>query len=233
MAQAMLTAAREQVGQVDFALHPRRRRALFPRTRPSPSEADIAGRLLPFAIPSPLPGARSRAGGGAGGAIDNATNNGVVGNGSGSFPYTKPGCASAIGPTGRKGAGSPTRMGEASPWPVAGGRGPMPSIGASSAYTASGKGYTALARTPTQHNQELSITLADAFIPLGPSPARARPAGAGGIPGPLNRAGPPGPSPSVGNQTTRGAWRMCRAPAPFSCSCGSAGGQGKSRLSCA
>ena len=35
----------------------------------------------------------------------------------------------------------------------------------SSAYTASGKeGYTALARTPTQHNQELGITLADAFL---------------------------------------------------------------------
>ena len=33
------------------------------------------------------------------------------------------------------------------------------------AYTASGKeGYTALARTLTQHNQELGITLADAFI---------------------------------------------------------------------
>ena len=37
--------------------------------------------------------------------------------------------------------------------------------GVSSAYTASGKeGYTALARTLTQHNQELGITLADAFI---------------------------------------------------------------------
>jgi hypothetical protein len=42
----------------------------------------------------------------------------------------------------------------------------MPSIaGVSSAYTASGKeGYTALARTLTQHNQELGITLADAFL---------------------------------------------------------------------
>lgn len=37
--------------------------------------------------------------------------------------------------------------------------------GVSSAYTASGKeGYTALTRTLTQHNQELGITLADAFI---------------------------------------------------------------------
>ena len=37
--------------------------------------------------------------------------------------------------------------------------------GVSSAYTASGKeGYTALVRTLTQHNQELGITLADAFI---------------------------------------------------------------------
>ena len=98
------------------------------------------------------------------GAIDNATNNGVVGNGSGSFPYT-------AGMRFRYQADRPrgsriTRLEwEASPgqWQSV----EMDAIyrGVSSAYTASGKeGYTALARTLTQHNQELGITLADAFI---------------------------------------------------------------------
>ena len=42
---------------------------------------------------------------------------------------------------------------------------PIPAPADIPAYTASGKeGYTALARTLTQHNQELGITLADAFI---------------------------------------------------------------------
>ena len=112
------------------------------------------------------------------GAIDNATNNGVVGNGSGSFPYTA-GMRFSYQADRPKGSRIPRLEWEASPgqWQSV----EMDAIyrGVSSAYTASGKeGYTALARTLTQHNQELGITLADAFIrwarhlpELGPLPA--------------------------------------------------------------
>ena len=164
VAGAMLAAAREQVGQVDFALH--NAGGVRCSLEPGPlSEADIAGRLLPFAIPLTLYRVHGHELAEAlEGAIDNATNNGVIGNGNGSFPYTAGVRFSyrAENPKGRR----ITRL-EWEPSP-----GQWLSVepdaiyrGVSSAYTASGKeGYTALARTLTQHNQELGITLADAFI---------------------------------------------------------------------
>ncbi|MGL5037742.1 MAG: bifunctional metallophosphatase/5'-nucleotidase [Aeromonas sp.] len=164
VARAMLTAAREQVGEVDFALH--NAGGVRCSLDPGPlSEADIAGRLLPFAIPLTLYRVHGHELAEAlENAIDNATNNGVVGNGNGSFPYTAGVRFSYQGnlPKGQR----ITRLEwECAPnqWqPV------VPTQiyrGVSSAYTASGKeGYTALARTLTQHNQELGITLADAFI---------------------------------------------------------------------
>ncbi len=88
VARAMLTAAREQVGEVDFALH--NAGGVRCSLEPGPlSEADIAGRLLPFAIPLTLYRVHGHELAEAlENAIDNATNNGVVGNGNGSFPYT-------------------------------------------------------------------------------------------------------------------------------------------------
>ncbi|TNH80142.1 bifunctional metallophosphatase/5'-nucleotidase [Aeromonas sobria] len=164
VARAMLTAAREQVGEVDFALH--NAGGVRCSLEPGPlSEADIAGRLLPFAIPLTLYRVHGHELAEAmENAIDNATNNGVIGNGNGSFPYTA-GVRftyQADRPKGQR----ITRL-EWEPAP-----GQWQSVdaqqiyrGVSSAYTASGKeGYTALTRTLTQHNQELGITLADAFI---------------------------------------------------------------------
>ncbi|WP_421201647.1 bifunctional metallophosphatase/5'-nucleotidase [Aeromonas enteropelogenes] len=164
VARAMLAAAREQVGQVDFALHNAGGVRCSLEQGPL-SEADIAGRLLPFAIPLTLYRVHGHELAEAlEGAIDNATNNGVAGNGSGSFPYTAGVrfCYRAERP---KGARITRLEWEHSPghWlPV---EADEVYRGVSSAYTASGKeGYTALARTLTQHNQELGITLADAFI---------------------------------------------------------------------
>jgi 5'-nucleotidase len=164
VAHAMLTGAREQVGQVDFALH--NAGGVRCALEPGPlSEADIAGRLLPFAIPLTLYRVHGHELAEAlEGAIDNATNNGVTGNGSGSFPYTA-GVRFSYQADKPKGARITRLEWEASPdqWqPV---EADAIYRGVSSAYTASGKeGYTALARTLTQHNQELGITLADAFI---------------------------------------------------------------------
>lgn len=164
VASAMLASAREQVGQVDFALH--NAGGVRCSLEPGPlSEADIAGRLLPFAIPLTLYRVHGHELAEAlEGAIDNATNNGVTGNGSGSFPYTAGVrfCYQADQPKGRR----ITRLEwERAPdeWQAV--EADAVYRGVSSAYTASGKeGYTALARTLTQHNQELGITLADAFI---------------------------------------------------------------------
>lgn len=88
----------------------------------------------------------------------------MVGNGSGSFPYTA-GMRFRYQADKPKGSRITRLEWEASPgqwqsveW--------MPSIGGSPAPTPpqAREGYTALARTLTQHNQELGITLADAFI---------------------------------------------------------------------
>ncbi|WP_349922003.1 bifunctional metallophosphatase/5'-nucleotidase [Aeromonas veronii] len=163
VASAMLSAAHEQVGQVDFSLHNAGGVRCSLEAGPL-SEADIAGRLLPFAIPLTLYRVHGHELAEAlESAIDNATNNGVVGNGNGSFPYTAGVrfCYQGDRPKGSR----ITRL-EWEPSP-----GQWQAVdantvyrGVSSAYTASGKeGYTALARTLTQHNQELGITLADAF----------------------------------------------------------------------
>ncbi|WAG07800.1 bifunctional metallophosphatase/5'-nucleotidase [Aeromonas jandaei] len=164
VAHAMLMAAREQVGEVDFALH--NAGGVRCSLEPGPlSEADIAGRLLPFAIPLTLYRVHGHELAEAlENAIDNATNNGVVGNGNGSFPYTA-GVRFTYQADRPKGQRITRLEWEPEPdcWqPVAS---DQVYRGVSSAYTASGKeGYTALTRTLTQHNQELGITLADAFI---------------------------------------------------------------------
>jgi 5'-nucleotidase len=164
VAAAMLAGAREQVGQVDFALHNGGGVRCSLEQGPL-TEADIAGQLLPFAIPLTLYRVHGHELAEAlEGAIDNATDNGVVGNGSGSFPYTA-GIRFHYLAALPKGERIRQLEWEAAPghWqPVEANH---VYRGVSSAYTASGKeGYTALARTLTQHNQELGITLADAFI---------------------------------------------------------------------
>ncbi|MGL4775439.1 MAG: 5'-nucleotidase C-terminal domain-containing protein, partial [Aeromonas veronii] len=164
VARAMLTAAREQVGEVDFALH--NAGGVRCSLEPGPlSEADIAGRLLPFAIPLTLYRVHGHELAEAlENAIDNATNNGVVGNGNGSFPYTA-GVRFTYQADRPKGQRITRLEWEAAPGQWQAVNAEQVYRGVSSAYTASGKeGYTALARTLTQHNQELGITLADAFI---------------------------------------------------------------------
>ncbi|ATL92285.1 bifunctional metallophosphatase/5'-nucleotidase [Aeromonas sp. CU5] len=164
VAHAMLTAAREQVGEVDFALH--NAGGVRCSLEPGPlSEADIAGRLLPFAIPLTLYRVHGHELAEAlENAIDNATNNGVIGNGNGSFPYTA-GVRFTYQADRPKGQRITRLEWEASPGQWQAVNAEQIYRGVSSAYTASGKeGYTALARTLTQHNQELGITLADAFI---------------------------------------------------------------------
>ncbi|WP_042012516.1 bifunctional metallophosphatase/5'-nucleotidase [Aeromonas fluvialis] len=164
VASAMLTAAREQVGEVDFALH--NAGGVRCSLEPGPlSEADIAGRLLPFAIPLTLYRVHGHELAEAlENAIDNATNNGVVGNGNGSFPYTA-GVRFTYQANLPKGQRITRLEWEAAPGQWQAVNANEIYRGVSSAYTASGKeGYTALARTLTQHNQELGITLADAFI---------------------------------------------------------------------
>lgn len=164
VASAMLASAREQVGQVDFALH--NAGGVRCSLEPGPlTEADVAGRLLPFAIPLTLYRVHGHELAEAlEGAIDNATNNGVTGNGSGSFPYTA-GVRFCYQADRSKGERITRLEWEASPGQWQHVEPDAIYRGVSSAYTASGKeGYTALARTLTQHNQELGITLADAFL---------------------------------------------------------------------
>ncbi|WP_236757919.1 bifunctional metallophosphatase/5'-nucleotidase, partial [Aeromonas cavernicola] len=164
VAEAMLAVAREQVGQVDFALHNAGGVRCSLAAGPL-SEADIAGRLLPFAIPLTLYRVHGHELAEAlESAIDNATNNGVIGNGSGSFPYTAGVrfCYQANQPKGQRISKLEWEQAPGHWQPVVA---DTVYRGVSSAYTASGKeGYTALARTLTQHNQELGLTLADAFI---------------------------------------------------------------------
>ncbi|MGY3926640.1 bifunctional metallophosphatase/5'-nucleotidase [Aeromonas simiae] len=164
VAEAMRWSTREQVGRVDFALHNAGGVRCSLEAGPI-TEADIAGRLLPFAIPlilyevygQELIDALE-------GAINNATDNGVVGNGSGSFPYV-------AGLDYRYDADAPlgkriTRL----RWEAAPGQwesvAPQACYrGVSSAYTAAGKeGYMALRRTLSHPRRELGLTLADAFV---------------------------------------------------------------------
>lgn len=163
VASAMLHITREQCGPVDFALHNAGGvRCSFEAG--AITEADVAGRLLPFAIPLILYEVYGQELADAlEGAINNATDNGVVGNGSGSFPYVA-GMRytyDAAAPLGRR----ITRLEIKS---AQGWQRVAPQAlyrGVSSAYTASGKeGYTALRRTLHHQRRELGITLADAFI---------------------------------------------------------------------
>ncbi|MEL0630279.1 bifunctional metallophosphatase/5'-nucleotidase [Psychromonas aquatilis] len=74
--------------QVDFAIHNAGgvRSSLY---QGNLSEADIAGKLLPFVVPIGIYHIKGRYIAQAlEGAINNATNNGVIGTGSGSYPYT-------------------------------------------------------------------------------------------------------------------------------------------------
>ena len=126
--------------------------------------ADIAGKVLPFAIPIviySLKGKYLKAA--IEGAIDNATDNGVIGSGSGSFPYVSQlrYCYEASKPSGQ-------RITELSIYSSI--MGWLPVIdeqiyyGTSTAYTIKGKeGYA-----PLTHREEMLITtpfsMADCFI---------------------------------------------------------------------
>lgn len=163
VASAMLHTTREQCGPVDFALHNAGGvRCSFEAG--TITEADVAGRLLPFAIPLILYEVYGQELADAlEGAINNATDNGVGGNGSGSFPYVA-GMRytyDAAAPLGRR--ITRLEMETAQGWQRVASQALY--RGVSSAYTASGKeGYTALRRTLNHQRRELGITLADAFI---------------------------------------------------------------------
>ncbi|MCK6263918.1 bifunctional metallophosphatase/5'-nucleotidase [Vibrio sp. ZSDE26] len=88
VAESFLVAMNRRGHKVDFALH----NAGGVRNSLNPGDvsvADVAGKLLPFAVPIGTYRIKgkylSRV---LEGAINNATNNGVVGTGSGSYPYT-------------------------------------------------------------------------------------------------------------------------------------------------
>ncbi|GEM_PF-982227 len=88
VAEAFYHSMKAQGHDVDFALH----NAGGIRTSLNPGEvsvADIAGKLLPFAVPIGVYQLKGKHLALAlEGAINNATNNGVIGTGSGSYPYT-------------------------------------------------------------------------------------------------------------------------------------------------
>ncbi|MDW6019061.1 bifunctional UDP-sugar hydrolase/5'-nucleotidase [Vibrio plantisponsor] len=88
VAQSFVHAMRERGHQVQFAIH----NAGGVRTSIQPgklSVADIAGKLLPFAVPIGVYSVKGKTIAlTLEGAINNAINNGVDGTGSGSYPYT-------------------------------------------------------------------------------------------------------------------------------------------------
>ncbi|MBY7947504.1 bifunctional metallophosphatase/5'-nucleotidase [Vibrio fluvialis] len=88
VAKSFVYAMRQRGHQVQFAIH----NAGGVRTSILPGEvtvADIAGKLLPFAVPIGVYKVSGQTiASTLEGAINNATNNGVSGTGSGSYPYT-------------------------------------------------------------------------------------------------------------------------------------------------
>ncbi|MGF1719369.1 bifunctional metallophosphatase/5'-nucleotidase [Vibrio kyushuensis] len=88
VAESFLVAMNRRGHSVDFALH----NAGGVRNSLNPGDvsvADIAGKLLPFAVPIGIYHIKGKHLASAlEGAINNATNNGVNGTGSGSYPYT-------------------------------------------------------------------------------------------------------------------------------------------------
>ncbi|MGL5947486.1 MAG: bifunctional metallophosphatase/5'-nucleotidase [Aeromonas sp.] len=165
VATAMLDCARaQQVGEIDFALH--NAGGVRCSLEPGPlTAADIAGRLLPFAIPLTVYQVRGdELAQTLESAINNATNNGVIGHGSGSYPYVA-GLRFHYHATRPLGARLSGLMWECKPGQWQAIEPTRVYRGVSSAYTASGKeGYHALIQTFLAHHRELGITLADAFI---------------------------------------------------------------------
>ncbi|WP_434361634.1 bifunctional metallophosphatase/5'-nucleotidase [Parasalinivibrio latis] len=160
--KAFLEGARQEGWDVDFAIH----NAGGVRTSILPGKitaADIAGRLLPFTIDVMVyrvTGRQIRAA--LEGAINNATNNGVEGTGSGSFPYTAglrysyQGC-NPIGDRVTKldvfRCGKWERVDDNSLY-----------LGASSSYTSNGKeGYLPLSQGVTAP-ESTGISMAESFI---------------------------------------------------------------------
>lgn len=88
VAQSFIHAMRQRGHDVQFAIH----NAGGVRTSILPGKvtvADIAGKLLPFAVPIGVYHVKGEViAATLEGAINNATNNGVAGTGSGSYPYT-------------------------------------------------------------------------------------------------------------------------------------------------
>ena len=88
VAESFVHKMNEQGHKVDFAIHNAGgvRSSL---NRGNISVADIAGKLLPFVVPIGIYRIKGKYIAQAlEGAINNATNNGVIGSGSGSYPYT-------------------------------------------------------------------------------------------------------------------------------------------------
>ena len=161
VSRSMFKAARKVAPDIDFALHNAGgvRQSL---NKGNLSLADVIGRILPFELPlvlyqlhgqSIIDALES--------AIDAATNNGVVGTGAGSFPYTY---GLRFHYDGKQNKGQRLTMVEVyrQQWisldPEA------LYIGVSSAYTAAGKeGYDALKRALWQQSID-HCTLPEAFV---------------------------------------------------------------------
>lgn len=163
VAEAMRWSTQKQCGPIDFALHNAGGVRCSLETGPL-TEADVAGRLLPFAIPLILYEVYGQELSDAlEGAINNATNLDGSSNGNGSFPYV-------AGLKYRFDANAPRGKRIVS-LKVERANGQWQEVepatlyrGVSSAYTASGKeGYTALRRTLSHQRRELGMTLAEAF----------------------------------------------------------------------
>lgn len=159
---AFLFGAREKGWDVDFAIHNAGgvRTSIYPGNI---TAADIAGRLLPFTIDVMVyrvTGRQIRAA--LEGAINNATNNGVEGTGSGSFPYTAGlkytyECCNESG--NRVTKLEVLRCGR---WEPVDDKALY--LGASSSYTSNGKeGYLPLSQGVTAP-ETTGISMADAFI---------------------------------------------------------------------
>ncbi|WP_165313859.1 bifunctional metallophosphatase/5'-nucleotidase [Vibrio ziniensis] len=164
VAQSFVHAMRERGHEVQFAIH----NAGGVRTSIQPgklSVADIAGNLLPFAVPI---GVYSVKGETIAltleGAINNATNNGIEGTGSGSYPYTHnlSFCYNADKPIGQR--ITELKININSEWQLV--ESEAFYCGTSSAYTMKGKeGYDAITAMIGE-GYVSNVSMADAFISM-------------------------------------------------------------------
>ncbi|MFV0448177.1 MAG: bifunctional metallophosphatase/5'-nucleotidase [Vibrio sp.] len=164
VAQSFVHAMRERGHEVQFAIH----NAGGVRTSIQPgklSVADIAGKLLPFAVPIGVYSVNGKTIAlTLEGAINNAINNGIEGTGSGSYPYTHNLSFSyqADKPLGQRITDLKIRIGNE--WQLV--ESEEFYCGTSSAYTMKGKeGYDAIT---AMHGEGYvsNVSMADAFISL-------------------------------------------------------------------